>query len=79
MLILSLVSTVVHAAEEEVDYDSDDSRGPYEFQFRVDDPETYNKYEVPQTFNLPEKLLSQSKSKFKVLSPIPIPNSKVQV
>ena len=48
MLILSLVSTVVNSAEEEVDYDSDDSRGPYEFQFRVDDPETYNKYEVPQ-------------------------------
>ena len=22
------------------------TRGPYEFQFRVDDPETFNKYEV---------------------------------
>ena len=30
---------------EEEDYDLA-SRGPYEYQFRVDDPETYNKYEV---------------------------------
>ena len=28
------------------DYDEEETRGPYEFQFRVDDPETYNKYEV---------------------------------
>ena len=32
---------------EEEDYDLA-SRGPYEFQFRVDDPETYNKYEVSE-------------------------------
>ena len=34
------------ADEEHEDYDDLASRGPYEFQFRVDDPETYNKYEV---------------------------------
>ena len=33
--------------EAEEDYDLA-SRGPYEFQFRVDDPETYNKYEVSE-------------------------------
>lgn len=32
---------------QEEDYDLA-SRGPYEFQFRVDDPETYNKYEVSE-------------------------------
>ena len=37
-----MISTFVTAQ----DYGDEETRGPYEFQFRVDDPETYNKYEV---------------------------------
>ena len=49
MLLISLAASVPQMlwsqeAEEE-DYDLA-SRGPYEYKFRVDDPETYNKYEV---------------------------------
>ena len=37
-----MISPLLAADEAE----EDQSRGPYEFQFRVDDPETYNKFEV---------------------------------
>ena len=42
MLLLTLISPLLAADKAE----EDQSRGPYEFQFRVDDPETFNKYEV---------------------------------
>ena len=49
MLLISLAASVPQMLwsqeVEEEDYDLA-SRGPYEYKFRVDDPETYNKYEV---------------------------------
>ena len=42
---LTLAVSVLAAGEDQEDSDLQ-SRGPYEFQFRVDDPETFNKYEV---------------------------------
>ena len=49
----------LHAAdleEEEIEAGAEDtdllSRGPYEFQFRVDDPETFNKYEVGEMMKI---------------------------
>ena len=49
MLLISLAASVPQMLwsqeAEEDDYDLA-SRGPYEYKFRVDDPETYNKYEV---------------------------------
>ena len=46
-LIASLTTALAGAdtGDTAPDYD-EETRGPYEFQFRVDDPETYNKYEV---------------------------------
>ena len=44
-LQLTLVVSVLAAGEDQEDSDLQ-SRGPYEFQFRVDDPETFNNYEV---------------------------------
>ena len=45
MLAVSAPQMLMSQEAQEEDYDLA-SRGPYEFQFRVDDPETYNKYEV---------------------------------
>ena len=42
---LTLAVSVLAAGEDQEDSDLQ-SRGPYEFQFRVDDPETFNNYEV---------------------------------
>ena len=51
MLLISLAASVPQMLwsqeAEEDDYDLA-SRGPYESKFRVDDPETYNKYEVSE-------------------------------
>ena len=49
LLLISLAASapqmLLSQEAEEEDYDLA-SRGPYEYKFRVDDPETYNKYEV---------------------------------
>lgn len=42
--LLSVVISVLAGGEEDLL-----SRGPYEFQFRVDDPDTYNRYEIKET------------------------------
>ena len=47
MLAVSAPQMLMSQEAQEEDYDLA-SRGPYEFQFRVDDPETYNKYEVSE-------------------------------
>lgn len=44
---LTLVVSVLAAGEDQVDSDLQ-SRGPYEFQFRVDDPDTFNNYEIQE-------------------------------
>ena len=48
---LTLAVSVLAAGEDQEDSDLQ-SRGPYEFQFRVDDPETFNNYEVSLFLNL---------------------------
>ena len=50
LLLISLAASGPRILlSQETEEDSDlASRGPYEFQFRVDDPETYNKYEVDE-------------------------------
>merc|ERR1712117_778158 len=47
LLAASAPQMLLSQEAEEEDYDLA-SRGPYEFQFRVDDPETYNKYEIQE-------------------------------
>ena len=50
---MSLAAPQMLLSQEAEDEDYDlASRGPYEFQFRVDDPETYNKYEVREKLYL---------------------------
>ena len=51
MLAVSAPQMLMSQEAQEEDYDLA-SRGPYEFQFRVDDPETYNKYEVSETVQI---------------------------
>merc|ERR1711936_624149 len=45
LLLLIFITPLLSADEDQEDL----SRGPYEFQFRVDDPETYNKFEIQET------------------------------
>jgi len=51
LLLISLAASapqmLLSQEAEEEDYDLA-SRGPYEYKFRVDDPETYNKYEIEE-------------------------------
>jgi len=49
VLVASMLTSTLFGANH---YEEDTdllTRGPYEFQFRVDDPETFNKYEIQET------------------------------